>query len=286
MARVGGRPRTALVGGAGESSDVYVQALARGLSILALFDVEHPEWSLHDIARQTGISKTTVYRMLRTLERKAFLAFDPATERYHLGHAIIPCAYLSLSNMGFARSTHSFLEDLAADTGETVELAVEGEGGAVVVDHVATSHPFKPNLPLGRVLRSLANSAMKVLVAYRTEADRERLLQVHQAKLTPMTVTDPQALRDELSTVAKEALAFDMEEHDVGVCAVSAPIFGLDGDIRAVITLVAPAERFGAEERGAKIEAVQESAAAISRYLQQASSAVMLTGPRGGEKLK
>lgn len=285
MTRVGGRPRATLVGAAGESSDVYVQALARGLSILALFDVEHPEWSLNDICRQTGISKTTAYRMLRTLEQKAFLVFDPTTERYHLGHAIIPCAYLSLSSMGFARSVHPFLEELAATTGETVELAVEGEGGAVVVDHVATSHPFKPNLPLGRVLRGLASSTMKVLVANQAEADWERFLQVHHAKLTPMTVTDPHTIRDELVTVAKEGLAFDMQEHDVGVCAVSAPIFGLDEDIRAVLTLVAPAERFGLEERGKKVEAVQKSAAAISRHLQRASSAGLLTGSGGGETL-
>ena len=143
MARAGGRPRASLPGGTEEASDLYVQALARGLSILALFDVEHPEWSLHDICRQTGISKTTAYRMLRTLEWKGFVTFDSATERYHLGPATIPGAYLSLSNVGFVRFTHPLIEDLAARTGETVELTVEGVGGAVVVDQVATSAPLQ-----------------------------------------------------------------------------------------------------------------------------------------------
>ena len=126
-----------------------------------------PSGACNDICRQTGISKTTAYRMLRTLEWKGFVVFDPETERYHLGPAIIPGAYLSLSYVGFVRSTHPFLEDLAKATGETVELTVESAQGAVVVDQVATSHPFKPNLPTGRMLRNLANSAMRMWVALR-----------------------------------------------------------------------------------------------------------------------
>lgn len=278
MARVGGRPRNALPGGIDEASDLYVQALARGLSILALFDVEHPEWSLHDIARHTGISKTTAYRMLRTLEWKGFLTFDPITELYHLGAAMIPSAYLSLSNVAFARSAHAFVEELAHETGETVELAVEGEGGAVVADQVATSHPFKPNLPLGRVLRNLANSAMKVLAAHRSEVERERLLlRRRPVRLTQHTKTDPADITRELDRVVEEGVAFDLEEQDLGVCAVSAPIFGPGGEVRAVITVVAPAERFGPQERQRLSSAVKGSADAISRHLSRSSSAAIMT---------
>jgi DNA-binding IclR family transcriptional regulator len=265
MARVGGRPRASIEGGTEESSDLFVQALARGLTILTLFDVEHPEWGLDEISRRTGISKTTAYRMLRTLEWKGFLAFDPVTERYHIGPATIPNAYLSLSYVGFARFTHPILEQLAASTGETVELAVEGKGGAVVVDQVATSHPFKPNIPLGRVLRNLANSAMKVMAAYKPPTEREALIQSRHLRLTPNTLTEPAKIAAELNAVLREGLAYDFEEQDVGVCAVSAPIFGSDGEVKAVVTVVAPAERFGLRERKRKAEAVKQASAELSR---------------------
>lgn len=272
MARIGGRPRSSIEGGTEESSDLFVQALARGLTILTLFDVEHPDWGLDEISRKTGISKTTAYRMLRTLEWKGFLAFDPETELYHIGPATVPGAYLTLSYVGFARSTHPILEQLAAATGETVELAVEGKGGAVVVDQVATSHPFKPNLPLGRVLRNVANSAMKVLVAYRPEAERQRSLQGHHVKLTPHTKTDSALIAAELNAVVREGLAYDLEEQDLGVSAVSAPVFGPDGHVRAVVTVVAPAERFGIRERKKKAEAVKNTAAELSRYIGQTTA--------------
>lgn len=269
MARIGGRTRTITEESLDENSDLFVQALARGLTILSLFDVEHPEWGLDEISRATGISKTTAYRMLRTLEFKGFLAFDPATERYHIGPATIPCGYLSLSYVSFARYTHVILEQLAEATGETVELAVEGEGGAVVVDQVATSHPFKPNLPLGRVMRHLANSCMKVLVAYRPHAARERAIHAPHPPFTRNTITEPAKIAAELEEVAREGQAFDCEEQDLGVCAVSVPVMGSGNQVKAILTIVAPVERFSPKERKRKAEAAKKAAVELSRYFAQ-----------------
>jgi IclR family acetate operon transcriptional repressor len=62
-------------------------------------------------------------------------------------------------------------------------------------------------------------------------------------------------------------LAFDIEEQDMGVCAVSAPVLERDGDLKAVLTVVAPAERFGTKERKKLAEAVQSMAAALTEHL-------------------
>ena len=270
MARIGGRPRASGVDT--ENGTPFVQALAHGLTILSLFDIEHPEWSLGDISRHTSISKTTAYRMLRTLERTGFVSYSSVSERYSIGPAAIPLAYLSLSHVGFSNLTHPILEKLAAATGETVELAVEGQGEVVVVDHVATSHPFKPNLPLGRVLRNMANSGMKVFVAHQSEEIRERLIAEHLTPLTPHTITDPALLREELRKVAETGLAFDMEEQDLGICAVSAPVFGPYNELKAVVTVVAPAERFRSEKGGLISDQVRSAATELSSCLSQLTS--------------
>lgn len=275
MARIGGRTRGSVESGKEENCDFYVQALARGLTILSMFDVENPEWSLGDISQRTGISKTTAYRMLRTLEWKGFVTFNPKTEFYNIGPATIPLAYLTHSYVGFSHLTHPILEKLGAVTGETVELAVAGKGEVVVVDHVATSHPFKPNLPIGRVLRNLANSGMKIFAAYGSEEERERMIRENHIISTPRTITDPALLRAELNKVAETGLAFDMEEQDLGVCAVSAPVVGSDDKIKAVITVVAPAEHFGPEDKKRNAEAVKESAAELSSCLSQSTPSVI-----------
>jgi len=273
MARAGGRPRISIEGRFEEDRDLFVRALARGLTILALFDVEHPQWSLDEICLHTGISKTTAYRMLRTLEWKDFVVFDPETELYHMGRATIPGAYLALSYVGFVRGAHPFLERLAEVTGETVELTVEGAGGAVVVDQVATTHPFKPNLPIGRILCSVANSSLRMHVAFRSEAERQKILRSAQLRLTPHTVTDPEGIASQLATAARDGVSYDIEEQDLGVCAVSAPVFGADGDVKAVVTVVAPSERFGPREKKKNTDAVKRTAVEMTRYLSRATTA-------------
>lgn len=272
MARAGGRRRSPVHDQSGEESDLFVQALARGLTILALFDIEHPQWSLSEICARTGISKTTAYRMLRTLEWKDYVVFDPETELYHLGRATIPGAYLALSYVGFVRAVHPFLEELAEATGETVELTVEGAGGAVVVDQVATSHPFKANLPIGRVLSSVANSSFRMHVAFRPEAERQKILRSAQLRFTPNTVTDPEQIENQLAAAVRDGVSYDIEEQDLGVCAVSAPVFGADGAVRAVVTVVAPSERFGPREKRKNTEAVKNIAAEMTRYLSRVTS--------------
>jgi DNA-binding IclR family transcriptional regulator len=141
-----------------------------------------------------------------------------------------------------------------------------------VVDHVPTTRPFKPNLPTGRVLRNLTNSAMKMHVAHRSQSERNRILRAPQPKLTPFTVTDPGELAEQLSRIVQEGVSFDLEEQDLGVCAISAPVFGPTGDVKAVVTLVLPPERFGPEDRQSKVDAVKNTAAELSRYLSGAKA--------------
>jgi DNA-binding IclR family transcriptional regulator len=244
-----------------------VRALGRGLGVLALFDIEHPEWGLNDICSRTGMSKTTAYRMVRTLEAMEFVAYDLQTERYHLGKAMIPGAYLMMSYVGFVRAARPFLEGLSEATGETVELTVGVAGGAVVVDQVLSRHPFRLNLPTGRLQSSAATSAFRMYLAFLPEAEQRKILGRSQPALTPNTVTDPDELVARMAAERAEGLALDLEEKDLGVCAVSAPVLERDGSLRAVLTLVAPAERFGARERKKKTEAVRNAAVQLAECL-------------------
>lgn len=267
MARAGGRQRSSVEGRSNEDSDFYVRALARGLSVLAVFDIEHPTLSLKDICARTGMSKTTAYRMVRTLEATEFLAYDAKTELYHLGRALIPAAYLAMSYIGFARVAHPLLERLSEKTGETVELTVAGPGEAVVVDQVASRNPFRLTLPIGRVQSTASVSSFRVYLAHLPEAEQRRLLEKGTAARTPHTMTDPEQIMERMAAEKAEGLAFDLEEQDLGVCAVSTPVFERDGSLRAILTLVAPAERFGPKDRKKKSEAVRETAARLTELL-------------------
>jgi IclR family transcriptional regulator, KDG regulon repressor len=267
MARTGGRQRSSGGARVEEESELFVRALARGLSVLALFDIEHPEWGLNEICEQTKISKTTAYRMLRTLEAKDFLAYDAVTEKYHLGKATIPMAYLSLSYVGFVRGAHPFLEELAAITGETVELSVAGPAGSIVVDQVATKYPFRLNLPTGRTSNNLAQSAWRLEVAHMSPVERDKVLNRPQYRMLSGEVISRDEVIRRLEVDRAEGVSIDIEELDRGVCAASAPVFERDGSLKAALTIVAPAERFNGPGKASQIEVLKAVAARMGKSL-------------------
>jgi DNA-binding IclR family transcriptional regulator len=251
----------------GGDDQFTVRALCRGLRVLALFNVDHPEWSLNELARTTHLHKATTYRMTRTMEAEGFLVFDPNTGAYHLGPAVIPLSYLAQKQSELERMAKPFLERLSAETGETANLAIETEGTWVVIGSVLTSHTFKPSLPTGRVLTDLSNAHAKLAVALKPPDARARFVNRPQPQLTPYSLTDRKQIEAELARVAEEGVAYDMEEHGLGVCSVAAPVFGPSGALIASISVVAPKERFGPDERKRFTEAARRVAAEFSSYL-------------------
>jgi len=252
--------------GNGDSAFV-VRALAKGLSILSLFDAENREWSLDEIAEQAGLPRMTAYRMIRTMEAAWFLVRDPVTNKYHLGPALLASSYLSEGYAELAGIVRPYLEKLVQETGEAATLAIEVDGVAVSVDMVDTPRPFRREVAVGRIIGNTASANGKIFAAYKSAEDREVILTQPRPRDTPNTITDPEILAEELDRVAKEGVAYDLEERNLGTCAVAAPVRDQLGAVIAAISVVSPAGRFGLEEKKNQAEAVKKSAAALSAFL-------------------
>ncbi len=130
-----------------------------------------------------------------------------------------------------------------------------------------------PTFPSAGSFANVANSSFRMHVAFRPEAERQKILRSAQLRFTPNTVTDPEQIERQLAAAVRDGVSYDIEEQDLGVCAVSAPVFGADGDVRAVVTIVAPSERFGLREKRKNTEAVKSTAAEMTRYLSRATLA-------------
>jgi IclR family KDG regulon transcriptional repressor len=252
---------------------VTILGLARGLQLLSLFDRSNPEWSLNELVAKSGLHKSTVYRVVRTMEDMRFLGFEPDTGNYHLGPAAYHMAYLATSPSELVRIARPHLERLSLETGETAALAVEAEGSIIMVDRVLTTNAFKPPSAIGDLHGMHSNSHGKLFLAFKSPEERSRLM-VDLAKLTPNTIVDPEQLERELQRVLADGVAFDIEEDDVGLCAVSAPVLGEGGQIRASISVVAPRERFGYSQQRKYADDVRAEAAALSEELGYARGPV------------
>jgi len=244
-----------------------VRALAKGLAILGLFDAENREWTLDEIAERTGLPRMTAYRMIRTMESASYLVRDPVTSRYHLGPAFLATTYISESYIALVGIARPYLRALAERTGESATLAVEVDGMAVSVDTVDTTRPFRREVAQGRIIGDTANAHGKIFSAFKSEAERAAIVAATRQQLTPNTITDSAALAAALEGVRREGVAFDIEERNLGTCAVAAPVRDQLGKVIAAVGVVVPAGRFAPEQRPALAEAAKAAAASLSAFL-------------------
>ncbi len=211
--------------GSRETDPFQVRALTRGLSILCLFDVDHRDWTIDEMAEQTGLVRMTVYRMVRTLESMAFLVRDTATNRYRLGPATLAMTYVSDDQSDFVEAARPFLESLVEETGESVTLAVEVDGFPVCVDIINTTRPFRrqdrPRTDPRRHRHGPRQDLRRLQVPGRTERHPHTELS-SVAPRTPSPIRS--TLAEELDRIAKDNVAFDLEGLYLGICAVGAPV--------------------------------------------------------------
>lgn len=250
-----------------ETDPFSVRALVRGLSILGLFDVDHREWTIDELAEQTGLLRMTAYRMVRTLESMAFLVRDPSANRYRLGPAALALTYIAEDNSALVDAARPFLERLTKETGESVTLAVDIDGFPVCVDIINTARPFKRRTARGRILGDLVSVHGKLFAAFKSPDEREALLTAPRPQHTPYSEMDNDVLRAELEQVATDGVAYDMEGVYLGTCAVGAPVRDQVGNIAATVSVVVPTGRFGPAERESCAKAVKSACAAFSAYL-------------------
>ena len=243
------------------------RTLEKGLLLLSLFDMDHPNWSLRELRERSGFSKTTTLRLVKTLESLDYLAYDTQTGTYYLGSSILRNVHVSLSHSELVRTCHPYMQALAEETTETTGLTVRTNRGPLLVDLVLTSRMFKPQLWPGMLLPGLGSGAARVLVACGPEATLEAALAAPQQATTKFTITDEKRLREELAKVRREGVSLELMEWDLSMGAVAAPVLGPDGLVRAGLAVVVPIERCGDNEMLAYATAVKRTACELSREM-------------------
>ena len=250
----------------GESQFV-VQALAKGLAVLSLFDAENREWSLDEITARLGIPRMTAYRMARTLLEAGYLVTDKVSGRYRLGPALLATTYLSEGYAELAAMAQPYLAALVERTGESATVAVEVDEVAVCVGMVESSRPHRREVAVGRIIGDTANAHGKMFAACKSDEEREAIVSSVHERHTAATITDPDELRQRLEDARREGVAFDLEERDLGTCACAAPVRDQTGKVIATLAVVVPTGRFDEAARATCAAAVKEIAASFSAFV-------------------
>ena len=195
-----------------------VQAVSRALSILSQFSAQDPTLSLAELGRRTGLHRTTVYRLVRTLEAEGFLALDGDAGVYRVGPAWAASLCSLGGNLVLSDILSQDLQALADATGEGATLSVRRGDQVHIFRAISASSSFAPVLPANELvpLSAYWNVHARIHLAYSSEETRKRMSAVPAIRYTDKTVTDKAAIIAGLARTAAEGIAYSLRRAPQG----------------------------------------------------------------------
>jgi DNA-binding IclR family transcriptional regulator len=218
-----------------------VQVIARAAEILRAL-IDQPEGlSLAQISRKVGLARSTVHRIVTALEAERFVIPSSAGGHIRLGPGLVPLA--ASVRIELRQEAHPYLEQLSREVNETVDLAILNVDKVLFIDQIAAPQRLQAVSAVGIEFPLYCTANGKAILAELPPGQVERLLPQELEPLTPHTITSRQQLMEELERVRLTRVAYDREEHTLGICAVGATIRDPLGNLAAV-TIPLPATRF------------------------------------------
>lgn len=206
---------------------------------------QESESALTELARKTGLSKATVYRMLSTLMGLGYVTRDAKTEKYRLTLKFLQISANKLMHYDIQRQMHPILEQIASTTGETVHLVERSDDTVVYIDKCeSTTNSVRMVSRIGMSLDLFSTGVGKALLAHLPDEEITNLWSrcSHNRK-TPFTITElPDFLR-EIAVVRQQGYAVDNEENELDVRCVAVAAADLYGQFRYAVSISAPKSR-------------------------------------------
>jgi IclR family transcriptional regulator, acetate operon repressor len=252
---------------AGRGPDGGTEAAGRVADVLLLFVGGPASLGVSEIARELGLSKAVVHRILQSLAARQVVELDTATRGYRLGRAAVALGARALRDHDMRSSARPVLRRLRDATGETTTLSELMGDSRVYLDQFESPQEIKMTVELGMPHALHAGGSGKAILAFLPADVREDLLSRPLRRLTGRTVVDPEALRAELDLVRERGYAVSFGERRHGAGSVAAPVFGVDGEAVGSISVCGPVDRFDEAAVAAYVPQVLAAAAEVSRSL-------------------
>lgn len=260
------------------------EAAARVADVLLAFLQGPRSLGVSALARELGLSKAVVHRILQTLVNRGLLTSDLTTREYHLGPAAAALGARSLRESDLRTVAMPVLRELQQATGETTTVSALVPGGRVYLDQVESTKEIKMTVEIGRRFPLHAGSSSTSMLAFLPAAQQEEVLRTHLEALTARTVVDPDALRGRLHEVRRSGVAQSDGERQSGAGSVAAPVFGVDGSVQGAISVCGPADRVGPAARERFVPLLVEASDRISRGMGWRGGLPVLAAAQGGSR--
>lgn len=221
-----------------------VKSLFKMLEVLEAFSAAEPELSVVEIARVTGLPRTTVHRIVDSLRSVGFLEQDASRDRYRLGLKLFELGGSALMNLPLYREAPPFVDTLAKLSGEDVHLCIF-DGAQMVFVNRRSQIAARPHNTVITMEASPCHSTSvgKAALAFQSEVVIDRVIRAGLPRFTPNTIVEPKKLKAELAAIRSRGYSIDDCEHEPELRCVGAPIRNSAGRVFAAISASGPARR-------------------------------------------
>lgn len=244
-----------------------ITALQRGLRLLHLFSESPRGLTAKQVAGLSRLPVSTVHRFLANLVTSGFLSCD-GDGSYHLGIACFAIGQAAVGQLDIRRLSLPYLKELNQQTRETIHLTVRHGLAAVYVEKLDSPEPLRIHSRIGAAVPLYCTAVGKVMMAYMPVEERDRILpELNIKRLTPNTVGNLQELKAELYRVQKNGYACDLEEHEMHIRCIAAPIWDHMGSVQSSLSITAPVVRMPVTRLRQLAPVIQAAGLQISREL-------------------
>jgi IclR family transcriptional regulator, acetate operon repressor len=220
------------------------QSAIRVADVLLLLAAAPDRLGVTEIARELGIAKAVVHRILQSLAARDLVAVDRAGRNYGLGPAAAALGARALRDLDLRRIAMPVLRRLQAQSGETTTVSALVGDARVYLAQIVSLQQIRMEVELGRPFPLHAGSSSKAILAVAAPDLRRHVLSGPLPRLTPETIVDADRLAEELDAIGRERVAVSRGERQDGAGSVAAPVFGLDGSVVGSISVCGPITRF------------------------------------------
>lgn len=216
-----------------------VQSLERALQLIDILSEKPDGLSLKQLTELSGLNKSTIHRLLKTLSAHGYVYQYSENESYHLGVKILSLGNTLLKNMDVREIARPFLKELSNKTGDVAQLSIECDGKVVYIDKVDNpDKPIRTISQIGRALPVHCSAAGKVIMAWRSQEEIDKKIGFGPYKAyTKNTITDYDVLMEQLAQVRNQGYATDWFEHQDNIYCIGAPIYDSNHEVVAAISL-------------------------------------------------
>lgn len=231
-----------------ETKNILVQAVIRALKILKVIGNSTTPLQIAEISKITGLNRTTVWRLLASLEEEGFVDKDLVTNGYVLGYELYGMTAPGGQYEALKRLARKPLEELQKQVDETVLLSVPKSNGVFTIEQINPDYAVRLIDYTNEISPLHCTSNGKIILSLFSNEELERFLAQPLQQHSKHTILDSKVLKAELADIRKDGVGYTFGELDESENAISAPIFGSDGHLLACVTIGGPSFRLPKEK--------------------------------------